>query len=231
MEAAVQQPLPAQAAMVKRPRDLFFENPARRPRTGLPPALIEQVLSYIYPEGCLDQGRAGVVDHMAGRLFRGFAHNHEVMVLGRQAMDVLTVSGSLGDAMFWNYRVRLRTFQNALHERFLEECLDHLVHTQWRSRAVSRDPKPADHGGKKEALPRPRVHAGAGATSTDGAVLRSPLLLLAARAGGRAQPHDQQAVAARPAFAGGQGGRGLRAQAPPRAQKPAAQGKNGRGTS
>ena len=135
MEAAVRQPLPAQAAMPKRCRELFFHNPARRPRTGpigldsLPPTLIEQVLSYIYPEECLDQGRPGALDRMAGRMFGGFAHNHEVMVLGRQAMDVLTVSGSLGDAMFWNYRVRLRTFQNELHERFLAECLDHLVHT------------------------------------------------------------------------------------------------------
>ena len=56
----VEQPLPAQAAMPKRPRNHFFRNPARRPRTGpigldsLPPTLVEQVLSYIYPEGCLD---------------------------------------------------------------------------------------------------------------------------------------------------------------------------------
>ena len=176
MEAAVRQPLPAQAAMVKRPRDLFFENPARRPRTGpigldsLPPALIEQVLSYIYPEGCLDQGRAGMVDHMAGRMFRGFAHNHEVMVLGRQAMDVLTVSGSLGDAMFWNYRVRLRTFQNALHERFLEECLDHLVHTsrgpvpfhEIRSLQITAARKKRCHGREfmlEQALLRPMVRS------------------------------------------------------------------------
>ena len=103
-------------------------------------------------------------------MFRGFTHNHEVMVLGRQAMDVLTVSGSLGDAMFWNYRVRLRTFQNFLHERFLAECLDHLVHTsrgpvpphEIRSLEITAARKKRCHGREfmlEQVLLRPMVRS------------------------------------------------------------------------
>ena len=114
--------------MVKRPREHFFRNPARRPRTGpigldsLPPTLIEQVLSYVYPEGCLNQMQKRQLDRMAQRMFDGFAHNHQVMVFGRQALDVLTASGSLRDGM-WHYRGRLDTFQGALHDRFVDYCL------------------------------------------------------------------------------------------------------------
>ena len=161
--------------MVKRPREHFFRNPARRPRTGpkgldsLPPALMEQVLCYLYPEGCLDQGRHRTLGGMAQRMFRRFAHNHEVMVLGRQALGVLTVSGSLGDAML-NYRVRLLDFQNALHARFLEECRDHLVNTsrgpvpfhEMRSMQITAARKKRCHGREfmlEQALLRPMVRS------------------------------------------------------------------------
>ena len=76
--------------MVKRPREHFFRNPARRPRTGpigldsLPPTLVEQVLSYIYPEGCLDFKQKRQLQRMAERMFEGFAHNHQVMVFVRR---------------------------------------------------------------------------------------------------------------------------------------------------
>ena len=59
--------------MPKRPREHFFRNPARRPRTGpigldsLPPTLVEQVLSYIYPEGCLDFMQKSQLERMAAR--------------------------------------------------------------------------------------------------------------------------------------------------------------------
>ena len=126
--------------MPKRPRELFFRNPARRPRTGpigldsLPPTLIEQVLSYIYPEGCLDFQQKSQLERMAERMFEGFAHNHQVMVLGRQALDVLTVSGSLRDGM-WHYRGRLDAFQGALHDRFVNYC-------RWQLREQSTGPVP-----------------------------------------------------------------------------------------
>ena len=112
---------------MKRPREHFFRNPARRPRTGsigldsLPPTLVEQVLSYIYPEGCLEFMRKRQLQRMAERMFEGFAHNHQVMVFGWQALDVLTASESL-DGM-WHYRERLETFQSALHCRFVDYCL------------------------------------------------------------------------------------------------------------
>ena len=126
--------------MPKRPRDHFFRNPARRPRTGpigldsLPPTLVEQVLSYIYPEGCLDCKQKSQLQRMAERMFEGFAHNHQVMVFGRQALDVLTASGSLRDGM-WHYRERLDTFQGALHDRFVDYC-------RWQLSEQSTGPVP-----------------------------------------------------------------------------------------
>ena len=126
--------------MVKRPREHFFRNPARRPRTGpigldsLPPTLVEQVLSYIYAEGCLNRMQKSQLERMAERMFDGFAHNHQVMVLGRQALDVLTASGSLRDGM-WQYRGRLDAFQEALHDRFVNYCL-------WQLREQSTGPVP-----------------------------------------------------------------------------------------
>ncbi|CAE7506071.1 Znf771 [Symbiodinium sp. KB8] len=59
-------------------------------------------------------------------MFEGFAHNHQVMVFGCQALKVLTASGSLRDGM-WHYRGRLRTFHAALHDHFEDHCLWHLT--------------------------------------------------------------------------------------------------------
>ena len=142
------QPLPAQAAM-KRPRDLFFEEQRsvrklmksafenakhrrcapRRPALSLetrPPRTLVHVLSFIYPEDCLDFESADQMTRMTERMFEGFTHNHEVMVLGRRALDVLMSSRSLGDELAL-YRGRLQRFQEALHIRFVDECICWLV--------------------------------------------------------------------------------------------------------
>ena len=63
---------------------------------------------------------------MTERMFEGFTHNHEVMVLGRRALDVLMSSRSLGDELAL-YRGRLQRFQEALHIRFVDECICWLV--------------------------------------------------------------------------------------------------------
>ena len=161
--------------MPKRPREHFFRNPARRPRTGpigldsLPPTLIEQVLSYVYPEGCLEFMHKRQLQRMAERMFEGFAHNHQVMVFGRQALDVLTASGSLRDGM-WHYRERLETFQSALHCRFVDYC-------RWQLSEQST--------GQAGALRGPGAHTGAGAAPTKGPVLRPELLRRSSPGGGR----------------------------------------------
>ena len=61
-------------------------------------------------------------------MFEGFTHNHEVtvLVLGRRALDVLMSSRSLGDELAL-YRGRLQRFQEALHIRFVDECICWLV--------------------------------------------------------------------------------------------------------
>ena len=104
------------------------------------------------------------------RMFEGFAHNHQVMVLGRQALDVLTASGSLRDGM-WHYRGRLDAF------RPLRELLPLAAErAKHRPGAASRAQSPSDHRGQAAALRGPGVHAGAGAAPTQGPILRPNLL-------------------------------------------------------
>ena len=74
------------------------------------------VLSFIYPEDCLDFESTDQMTRMTERMFEGFTHNHEVMVFGRRALDVLMSSRSLGDELAL-YRGRLQRFQEALRIR------------------------------------------------------------------------------------------------------------------
>ncbi|OLP84556.1 hypothetical protein AK812_SmicGene34571 [Symbiodinium microadriaticum] len=62
---------------------------------------------------------------MTERMFEGFTHNHEVMVLGRRPLDVL-MSRSLDDELAL-YRGRLQRFQEALHIRFVDKCICWLI--------------------------------------------------------------------------------------------------------
>ena len=148
--------------MPKRPREHFFRNPARRPRTGpigldsLPPTLIEQVLSYVYPEGCLEFMQKRQLQRMAERMFEGFAHNHQVMVFGRQALDVLTASGSLRDGM-WHYRERLDC-----RWQLSEQSMGRVPHHEFRALQITVDRREPCEGRElilEQALLRPKVRS------------------------------------------------------------------------
>ena len=104
---------------------------------------------------------------MAERMFEGFAHNHQVMVLGRQALDVLTASGSLRDGM-WHYRGRLDAFQGALHDRFVNYCRWQLSeqstgpvpHHEFRALQITVDRRePCEGLILEQALLRPKVRS------------------------------------------------------------------------
>ena len=109
------------------------------------------------------------LQRMAERMFEGFAHNHQVMVFGQQALDVLTVSGSLRDGM-WHYRERLDTFQGALHDCFVDYCRWQLSeqstgpvpHHEFRALQITVDRREPCEGRElilEQALLRPKVRS------------------------------------------------------------------------
>ena len=73
------------------------------------------------------------LQRMAERMFEGFAHNHQVMVFGRQALDVLTASGSLRDGM-WHYRERLDC-----RWQLSEQSMGRVPHHEFRALQITVD--------------------------------------------------------------------------------------------
>ena len=91
------------------------------------------------------------------------------MIFGRQALDVLTASGSLRDGM-WHYRERLDTFQGALHDRFVDYCRWQLSeqstgpvpHHEFRALQITVDRREPCEGRElilEQALLRPKVRS------------------------------------------------------------------------
>ena len=97
MEAAVRQPLPAQAAMPKRELTPEFTRPARRklslpPLRGLlalPNEVVQEVLHYIYPKHCSEEQCA---KRIACRMCDWGTYRFELTLLGREALNLLLVS-------------------------------------------------------------------------------------------------------------------------------------------
>ena len=84
------------------------------PLEALPPALLLQIISYIYPEECLSFPKQEMVKRMAKRMWSRSSYHHEVIVLGRQVMNLLFASRVLYRDMS-RYRRQLGDFQRELH--------------------------------------------------------------------------------------------------------------------
>ena len=61
------------------------------------------------------------------RMYDRSSYHHELIVLGRQVLDLLLVSRDMTDWLpMWMYRQRLAGFQERLHKNFLQVCISRL---------------------------------------------------------------------------------------------------------